>query len=159
MWIDPIFEPKNSRDLSVMLWTEKQLFRSSAGSDLQLIPLFWFQIVWLFNLECRGEFSIPDKSLLLLHVQFLCRALEARRAAVLPSLATLMCISVSITCQFVSDFKFKTCFILFDCLIWSVEECCPSNDYSFWYRLCNFLHKLTWIVLSVHKLNKLGKFW
>ena len=29
---------------------------------------------------------------------------------------------------------------------------------SFWDRLCNFLHKFTWIVLSVHKLNKLGKF-
>ena len=24
---------------------------------------------------------------------------------------------------------------------------------------CNFLHKFTWIVLSVHKLNKVGKFW
>ena len=34
-----------------------------------------------------------------------------------------------------------------------------STGYSFWDWLCNFLHKFTWIVLSVHKLNKLGKFW
>ena len=33
------------------------------------------------------------------------------------------------------------------------------TGYSFWYRLRNFLHKFTWIVLSVHKLKKLGKFW
>ena len=32
------------------------------------------------------------------------------------------------------------------------------TGYSFWYWLCIFLHNLTWIVLSVHKLNKLGKF-
>ena len=31
--------------------------------------------------------------------------------------------------------------------------------YSFWDRFRNFLHKFTWIVLSVHNLNKLGKFW
>ena len=40
---------------------------------------------------------------------------------VLPSLATLMCITVSQTCPFVSDFRF-----MFDCLIWSVEESSPS---------------------------------
>ena len=34
-----------------------------------------------------------------------------------------------------------------------------GTGYSFWDRLCNFLHKFTWIVLTVHKLNKLGKFW
>ena len=33
------------------------------------------------------------------------------------------------------------------------------TGYSFWDWWCNFLHKFTWIVLSVHKLNKLGKFW
>ena len=33
------------------------------------------------------------------------------------------------------------------------------TGYSFWDRLCNFLHKSTWLVLSVHNLNKLGKFW
>ena len=33
------------------------------------------------------------------------------------------------------------------------------TGYSFWDRLRIFLHKFTWIVLSVHKLNKLGKFW
>ena len=33
------------------------------------------------------------------------------------------------------------------------------TGYSFWDRLHNFLHKFTWVVLSVHKLNKLGKFW
>ena len=33
------------------------------------------------------------------------------------------------------------------------------TGYSFWDQLHNFLHKFTWIVLSVHKLNKLGKFW
>ena len=37
--------------------------------------------------------------------------------------------------------------------------CSYQRRYSFWDRLCNFLHKFTWIVLSVHKLNKLGKFW
>ena len=31
------------------------------------------------------------------------------------------------------------------------------TGYSFWDQLCNFLHKFTWIVLSVHDLNKLGK--
>ena len=30
---------------------------------------------------------------------------------------------------------------------------------SFWDWLRNFLHKFSWIGLSVHKLNKLGKFW
>ena len=30
---------------------------------------------------------------------------------------------------------------------------------SFWDPLRNFLHKFTRIVLSVYKLNKLGKFW
>ena len=34
-----------------------------------------------------------------------------------------------------------------------------NTGYSFWDRLRNFLHKFTWIVLSVHNLNKLGKFW
>ena len=34
-----------------------------------------------------------------------------------------------------------------------------GTGYSFWDRLHNFLHKYTCIVLSVHKLNKLGKFW
>ena len=33
------------------------------------------------------------------------------------------------------------------------------TGYSFWDRLRNFLHKFTWIFLSVHKLNKLDKFW
>ena len=33
-----------------------------------------------------------------------------------------------------------------------------NTGYSFWDRLHNFLQKFTWIVLSVHKLNKLGKF-
>ena len=36
---------------------------------------------------------------------------------------------------------------------------CVNTGYSFWDHLRNFLHKFTWIVLSVHKLNKLGKFW
>ena len=30
------------------------------------------------------------------------------------------------------------------------------TGYSFWDRMRNSLHKFTWIVLSVHKLNKLG---
>ena len=34
-----------------------------------------------------------------------------------------------------------------------------DTGYSFWDGLCNFVHKFTWIVLSVHTLNKLGKFW
>ena len=34
-----------------------------------------------------------------------------------------------------------------------------KHKYSLWDRLRNFLLKSTWIVLSVHKLNKLGKFW
>ena len=34
-----------------------------------------------------------------------------------------------------------------------------ATGYSFWDRLRNFLHKFTSIVFSVHKLNKLGKFW
>ena len=33
------------------------------------------------------------------------------------------------------------------------------TGYSFWDRLRNLLHIFAWIVLSVHKLNKLGKFW
>ena len=33
------------------------------------------------------------------------------------------------------------------------------TGYSFWDRLRNFFHKFTRIVLSVHKLNKVGKFW
>ena len=28
------------------------------------------------------------------------------------------------------------------------------TGYSFWDRLHNFLHKFTWIVLSLHKFNK-----
>ena len=35
---------------------------------------------------------------------------------------------------------------LFDC----------NTGYSYWDGLRNFLHKFTWIFLSVHKLNKLG---
>ena len=53
---------------------------------------------------------------------------------------------------------------------WSkvVKQVCVYNSfwkslhitgYYFWDRLRNFLHKFTRIVLSVHKLNKLGKFW
>ena len=38
-------------------------------------------------------------------------------------------------------------------------QICLSTGYSFWDGLHKFLHKFTWIVLSVHKLNKLGKFW
>ena len=34
-----------------------------------------------------------------------------------------------------------------------------STCYSFWDLLHIFLHKFTWIVLSVYKLNKLGKLW
>ena len=34
-----------------------------------------------------------------------------------------------------------------------------GTGYSFWDRLRNFLHKFSWIVLSVHKLNKLDKYW
>ena len=52
---------------------------------------------------------------------------------------------------------------------WSLTRC-PWSDheilwyksctgYSFWDRLHNFLPKLTWIVLLVHKLNKLCRFW
>ena len=33
------------------------------------------------------------------------------------------------------------------------------TGYSFWDWLRNFLHKFPWIVLSVHKLNKIWKFW
>ena len=32
------------------------------------------------------------------------------------------------------------------------------TGYSSWDWLRDFIHKFTWIVLSVHKLNKLGKF-
>ena len=39
VWIDPIFEPKNGHDFSVMLLTKNKLFSSSAGSDLQAISL------------------------------------------------------------------------------------------------------------------------
>ena len=38
------------------------------------------------------------------------------------------------------------------------QICDYATDYSFWDQLRKFLHKFTWIVLSVHKLNKLGKF-
>ena len=34
-----------------------------------------------------------------------------------------------------------------------------GTGYSFWDWLRNFLLKFTWIVLLVHKLNKLAKFW
>ena len=40
-------------------------------------------------------------------------------------------------------------------IIWYFAYCA---GYSFWDRLRNFLQKFTWIFLSVHKLNKLGKF-
>ena len=40
----------------------------------------------------------------------------------------------------------------------AVEET-KGTGYSFWDRLRNFLHKFSWIVLSVHKLNKLDKYW
>ena len=43
-------------------------------------------------------------------------------------------------------------------LILIVEAKEVHTGYSFWDQLQNFLHKFTWIVLSVHKLNKLGKF-
>ena len=33
------------------------------------------------------------------------------------------------------------------------------TGYYFWDLLRNFLHKYIWIILTVHKLNKLGKFW
>ena len=33
------------------------------------------------------------------------------------------------------------------------------TGYSFWDWLRIFLHKFTWSVSSVHKLNKLGNFW
>lgn len=68
--------------------------------------------------------------LLLLHVQFLCRALETRRAAAVARVATLMCITVSETCQFVSDFRFNSSFMLFDCSIWSVEKCSLSKSFA-----------------------------
>ena len=34
-----------------------------------------------------------------------------------------------------------------------------DTGYSFWDWLRNFLHKFPWIILSVHKLNKIWKFW
>ena len=33
------------------------------------------------------------------------------------------------------------------------------TGHSFWDRLRSCLHAFTWIVLSVHTLNKMGKFW
>ena len=33
---------------------------------------------------------------------------------------------------------------------------CTGYSFFLWNRLRNFLHTFTWIVLSVHKLNKLG---
>ena len=39
------------------------------------------------------------------------------------------------------------------------ENNVKCTGYTFWDRLRNFLHKFTWIVLSVHKFNKLDKFW
>ena len=44
-----------------------------------------------------------------------------------------------------------------DCFAFFREPSCKG--YSFWDRLPNLLHKFTWIVLSVHKLNKLDNFW
>jgi len=41
----------------------------------------------------------------------------------------------------------------------SSKSALPNTGYSFWDRLHNFSNKFTWIVLSVQKLNKLGKFW
>ena len=41
----------------------------------------------------------------------------------------------------------------------TIESVHVCTDYSLWDRLRNFLQKFTWIVLSVHKLKKLGKFW
>ena len=48
---------------------------------------------------------------------------------------------------------------LFFCIEFVFLSSFLTTGYSFWDRLRNFLHKFTWIVLSVHKLNKLGKFW
>ena len=40
------------------------------------------------------------------------------------------------------------------------DSCYDYLQYRlFFLRFCNFLQKFTWIVLSVHKLNKVGKFW
>ena len=39
------------------------------------------------------------------------------------------------------------------------NQSCYATGYSFWDRLRIYLQKFTWIVLSAHKLNKLGKFW
>ena len=37
--------------------------------------------------------------------------------------------------------------------------CFFCTGYSFWDRLLSCFHRFTWIILSVRKLNKLGKFW
>ena len=85
---------------------------------------------------------------------------------------------LSVSWVFSATIFLKTCFqIGFYCFImhlmhiklrivnaetWIHNICCPGRElftgYSFWDRLRNFLHKFIWIVLSVHKLNKLGKF-
>ena len=45
-------------------------------------------------------------------------------------------------------------------LAWSVRGIHKKwTGYSFWDRLRHFLQKFTRIVLSVHEVNKLGKFW
>ena len=40
-----------------------------------------------------------------------------------------------------------------------ISDILGITGYSFWDWLRIFLHKVAWIVFTVHKLNKLGKFW
>ena len=57
--VHPIFEPKNGRDFSVMLWPENQLFSSSAGSDLQAISVFKkiLEFIQRWDIETQEERS------------------------------------------------------------------------------------------------------
>ena len=123
----------------------------AANFAMKKMLVYWY----LFVYNNVGSISVDDQLLLSYSWYYLAYVSSVRKVKFLSS---DRCHKSSKKCHLLrSLFSLVFSFSLLH--MWAKKHKKSSTGYSFWDRLRNFLLKFTWIVLSVHKFDKLGKFW
>ena len=127
------------------------MFKHTQACPSQLIWGIYYRTCLIMRLGINPK--MPDKSLIA-QTKISRRSKHFRSWIYLGQSGYLMIFAVKRrTCLLLSNHKNNQSSNL------TIKNHYLDTGYSFWDRLHNFLHKFIWIVFSVHKLNKLGKFW
>ena len=120
------------------------MFHSKFKKSLEIFSSFW-SLLRILELYWGCSLSTPRKNKIRTNIFWSCMKTFAK---------LLM----------TSRRYFQTFSLLDRLKVWKisrqiVRDSDSFTGYSLWDQPHNFLHKFTRIVLSLHKLNKLGKFW